>query len=54
MYSMESTSTFNTRLVANCNRYEWSKPAPRKLSVYAAAVAAKLGDLADDERGIRT
>jgi len=46
MSSIESISTFNARLEPNCSRYARCTPAPRQLSVYAAAVVAKLRDLA--------
>ena len=44
--STESTSTLNARLRANCSRIARCVPAPRKLSTYAAAIVAKLRDLA--------
>jgi hypothetical protein len=43
---MESASTLNARLGANCSRYTRCLPAPRKPSAYAAAIVAKLRDLA--------
>ena len=46
MSSIESTLTFDARLVANCSRYARWTPAPTKLGAYTAAVVAKLKDLA--------
>jgi hypothetical protein len=46
MSSIESTSTFDARLVPNCSRSARWTPAPAKLSAYTAAVVAKLKDLA--------
>jgi hypothetical protein len=46
MSSMESTSTIDARLGANCCLYARYMPAPRKLSAYAGAIVGKLRDLA--------
>src|ERR1700737_2311131 len=46
MSSIESTSTFDSKLVPHRSRYARSPTAPRKWSAYAAAVLARLRDLA--------
>jgi hypothetical protein len=43
---MESTSTFNARLVPNCRHSARSAPALRKRIGYAAAVIANLREFA--------
>jgi len=44
--SMESTSTFNRRLVPNCCHSARGTPTLRKRNGYAAAVIAKLREFA--------
>jgi sensor c-di-GMP phosphodiesterase-like protein len=46
MSSIESTSTFDSKTVPHRSRYARSPTAPRKWSAYAAAVLARLRDLA--------
>jgi hypothetical protein len=46
MSAMECTSISNARVGPNCSRYTRCMPAPRKLSAQAAAIVAKLWDLA--------